>query len=89
MLHSKFSLSFDLYNQSVNIYISHKVNNEWNSICPTFNFNDKGKLIIPPNSENGYNKSTFSYLARHIKTKVSQFKEHLEREFESQMVVYN
>tara|TARA_R110000822_G_C14964967_1_gene456571 strand:+ start:47 stop:325 length:279 start_codon:yes stop_codon:yes gene_type:complete len=81
MLHSKFSLSFDLDDQSVTIFISHKVNKEWCSVAPTFYFNNDGKLIIPPNSERGYNKSTFSYLARHIKTKVSLLKERLEDEY--------
>lgn len=85
MLHSRFSLSFDFDSQSVYIYINHKVNNEWTSICPTFNFDDNGKIIIPPNSERGYNRSTFSYLARHVKTKVESFKNYLEEEYKSKM----
>ena len=78
MLHSKFSYTFDFDSQSVYIYINHKVNNEWTSICPTFNFDDNGKLIIPPNR---VNRETFSYLARHVKTKVATFKKYIEDEY--------
>ena len=81
MLHSKFSLSFDTDNQMVSIYIEHKVNGEMTFISPIFHFDDNGKLIIPPNSHKGINKSTFSYLARHVKTKVNQFKEYIEDEY--------
>ena len=81
MLHSKFSLLFDIDNQMVSIYIEHEVNNEMTFIAPIFHFDDDGKLIIPPNSDRGYNKSTFSYLARHVKTKVNQFKEYIEDEY--------
>ena len=78
MLHSKFSLSFDMDDQSVTILIQHKVNNEKTFSSPFFYFDDNGKLIIPPNTERGFNKSTFSYLARHVKTKVATFKEYIE-----------
>ena len=81
MLHSKFSLSFDTDNQMVSIYIQDKVNGEMTFITPIFHFDDNGKLIIPPNSYLGFNKSTFSYLARHVKTKVAQFKEYIEDEY--------
>ena len=81
MLHSKFSLSFDMENQSVIIFIEHKVNNEKTFLSPIFNFDDNGKLIIPPNTERGYNRSTFSYLARHVKTKVAIFKKYIEDEY--------
>lgn len=78
MLHSKFSLSFDLDNQMVTIYVEHKVNGEKTFISPIFHFDDNGKLIIPPNR---VNRETFSYLARHVKTKVDQFKEYIEDEY--------
>ena len=78
MLHSKFSLSFDLDDQSVTIFIQHNVNNEKTFFNPFFFFDKDGKLIIPPNSERTYNKATFSYLARHIKTKVAEFKKYIE-----------
>ena len=78
MLHSKFSLSFDMDDQSVTILIQHKVNNEKTFLSPFFYFDDNGKLIIPPNTERGFNRSTFSYLARHVKTKVATFKEYIE-----------
>ncbi len=78
MLHSKFSLSFDTDNQMVTIFIQHEVNYEKTFIAPIFHFDDNGKLIIPPNTERGYNRSTFSYLARHIKTKVATFKKYIE-----------
>ncbi len=81
MLHSKFSLSFDLDDQSVTIFIEHKVNNEKTFSSPFFYFDDNGKLIIPPNTERGFNRSTFSYLARHIKTKVGTFKKYIEDEY--------
>ena len=81
MLHSKFSLSFDFDNQMVSIYIEHKVNSERTFSSPIFYLDDNGKLIIPPNSDRGYNKSTFSYLARHVKTKIDQFKEYIEDEY--------
>ena len=81
MLHSKFSLSFDTDNQMVSIYIEHKINSERTFSSPIFYLDDNGKLIIPPNSDRGYNKSTFSYLARHVKTKVDHFKEYIEDEY--------
>ena len=81
MLHSKFSLSFDTDNQMVTIYIQHEVNFEKTFIAPIFHFDDNDKLIIPPNTEEGYNRSTFSYLARHIKTKVGIFKKYIEDEY--------
>ena len=81
MLHSKFSLSFDIEDQMVSIYIEHKVNNERTFSSPIFYLDDNGKLIIPPNSDRGYNKSTFSYLARHVKTKIDHFKEYIEDEY--------
>ena len=87
MLHSKFSLSFDTDNQMVTIYIEHEVNNEMTFIAPIFYFDDDGKLIIPPNSERGYNKSTFSYLARHVKTKVDQFKKYIEDEYLQELII--
>ena len=81
MLHSKFSLSFDIEDQMVSIYIEHKVNSERTFSSPIFYLDDNGKLIIPPNSDIGYNKSTFSYLARHVKTKIDHFKEYIEDEY--------
>ena len=81
MLHSKFSLSFDTDNQMVSIYIEHKINSERTFSSPIFYLDDNGKLIIPPNSDRGYNKSTFSYLARHVKTKIDHFKEYIEDEY--------
>ena len=81
MLHSKFSLSFDIEDQMVSIYIEHKVNSERTFSSPIFYLDDNGKLIIPPNSDRGYNKSTFSYLARHVKTKIDHFKEYIEDEY--------
>ena len=78
MLHSKFSLSFDTENQMVSIYIEHKVNGERSFTAPTFDFDDNGKLIIPPNR---VNRETFSYLARHVKTKVATFKKYIEDEY--------
>ena len=78
MLHSKFSLSFDLDDQSVTIFIHHNVNNEKTLLSVFFFFDEDGKLIIPPNSVKTFNKSTFSYLARHVKTKVAKFKEYIE-----------
>lgn len=81
MLHSKFSLSFDTDNQMVSIYIEHEVNFEKTFIAPIFHFDDNDKLIIPPNTERGYNRSTFSYLARHVKTKVGIFKKYIEDQY--------
>ena len=78
MLHSKFSLSFDTDNQMVSIYIEHKVNGEKSFIAPKFDFDDNGKLIIPPNR---VNRETFTYLARHVKTTVAKFKEYIEVEY--------
>ena len=75
MLHSKFSLSFDTDNQMVTIFIEYEVNNEMTFIAPIFPFDDKDKLIIPPNR---VNRETFSSLARHVKTKVAEFKEYIE-----------
>ena len=82
MLHSKFSLSFDKDNQSVIIFIQHKVNGEMTMTSFFFDLDDDGKLIIPPNSYRGFNKSSFSYLARHVKTKVAILKSHIEQQYE-------
>jgi hypothetical protein len=87
MLHSKFSLSFDTDDQMVTIYIEHKVNGERTISSPTFYLDDNGELIIPPNTERGYNKSTFSYLARHVKTKVAQFKKYIEDEYLQELII--
>ena len=46
-----------------------------------FDLDDDGKLIIPPNTYRGFNKSSFSYLARHVKTKVATFKKYIEDEY--------
>ena len=78
MLHSKFNLWFDLEESSVTISIHHLVNEERVPFSTTFYFDKAGKLIIPPNSERTFNKATFSYLARHVKTKVAEFKEFIE-----------
>ena len=78
MLHSKFSLSFDTDNQMVSIYIEHKVNGEKSFIAPKFDFDDNGKLIIPPNR---VNRETFTYLARHVKTTIAKLKEYIEDEY--------
>tara|TARA_R100001509_G_scaffold144024_1_gene100126 strand:- start:206 stop:487 length:282 start_codon:yes stop_codon:yes gene_type:complete len=87
MLHSKFSLSFDTDNQMVSIYIGYEDKYGKSFIAPTFHFNDYGKLIIPPNTERGYNRSTFSYLARHVKTKVADFKKHIEDEYLQELII--
>ena len=78
MLHSKFSLSFDTDYQSVTIYTTVKANNETWTISPFFNFNEKGRLIIPPNTEPGYNTESFTTVARNIKTTVAELKAHIE-----------
>lgn len=72
MLHSKFSTSYD--EDSVTIFIEHKVNNERTFLTPTFQFDDKGNLLIPRNQ-----KETFKYVARHIKSKISVLKDYLEQ----------
>ena len=87
MLHSKFSLEIDTKNQIVTIYTTVTANNEAWRVSPHFKFNDKGKLIIPPNTEKGYNRETFSTLARNVKTTVAKFKEHIETEIESEIVL--
>ena len=84
MLHSKFSLSFDTDDQSVTIFTTVKANKESWTISPFFNFNEKGKLVIPPNTEKGWNTESFSTVARNIKTTVSELKAHIESLWEEQ-----
>lgn len=79
MLHSKFSLSFDTDHQMVTIYTTVKANNETWTISPFFRLNDKGKLIIPPNTDPGFTAESFSTVARNIKTTVAELKAHIER----------
>tara|TARA_B100000214_G_scaffold257319_1_gene189690 strand:- start:3253 stop:3699 length:447 start_codon:yes stop_codon:yes gene_type:complete len=65
----------------VSIYIGYEDNYGKSFIAPIFHFDDNDKLIIPPNTERGYNRSTFSYLARHVKTKVADFKKYIEDQY--------
>lgn len=81
MLHSKFSLSFDDYANSVTIFIEVKVNNEKTFLSPSFNFNDEGKIIIADYVRYGYDKETFKYITRHIKSTIKEFKNYLEDSF--------
>ena len=37
-------------------------------LSPSFNFNDEGKIIIPDYVRYGYDKETFKYITRHIKS---------------------
>lgn len=78
MIHSKFSLSFDTNDQMVTIFTTVKANNKTWTVSPSFTFNENGKLIIPPNTEKGWNTETFSTISRHIKTTVSKLKAHIE-----------
>ena len=71
MLHSKFSTSYD--EDSVTIFIEHKVNGERTFLSPTFYFDDLGNLLIPDNQ-----RETFKYLTRHIKSTMADFKFYLE-----------
>lgn len=71
MLHSKFSTSFD--EDSVTIFIEHKVNEERTFLAPTFYFDEQGNLQIPRNQ-----RETFKYLTRHIKSTIADFKKYLE-----------
>jgi hypothetical protein len=84
MLHSKFSLSFDTDDQSVTIFTTVKANSQSWTVSPFFNFNEKGKLVIPPNTEIGFNTETFSTVARNIKSTVSELKAHIETLWEEQ-----
>jgi len=84
MLHSKFSLSFDTDDQSVTIFTTVKANSQSWTVSPFFNFDEKGKLVIPPNTERGFNTETFSTLARNIKSTVSELKAHIESLWEEQ-----
>tara|TARA_B100001059_G_scaffold170131_1_gene170054 strand:- start:227 stop:496 length:270 start_codon:yes stop_codon:yes gene_type:complete len=78
MIHSKFSLSFDTDDQSVTIFTTVKANRQSWTVSPFFNFDEKGRLIIPPNTERGFNTETFTAVARNIKTTVSKLKSHIE-----------
>ena len=84
MLHSKFSLDIDTKNQIVTIYTTVTANNETWGVCPFFKFNEKGRLIIPPNTEKGWNAESFSTVARNIKSTVSELKAHIESLWEEQ-----
>lgn len=84
MLHSKFSLDIDTKNQIVTIYTTVTANNETWTVSPFFNFNEKGRLIIPPNTEKGWNAESFSTVARNIKSTVSELKAHIESLWEEQ-----
>ena len=86
MLYSKFSLDIDTKNQIVTIYTTVTANNETWSISPHFNFNEKGDLIIPPKGR-GYDRQTFSTLARNVKTTVANFKEHIESEIRNETIL--
>ena len=84
MLHSKFSTRFDLDDQSVQIYIEHKVNGERQFLSPVFYFDPNGKLMIPSKADQKYsNMETFSYIARHVQTKVKNLKSYLEYSFQN------
>ena len=84
MLYSKFSLEIDTDDQIVTIYTTVTANNEAWTVSPFFNFDDKGRLIIPPNTDRGYNTETFSTIARNIKTTVSKLKAHIEWEIRNE-----
>lgn len=86
MLYSKFSLDIDTKNQIVTIYTTVTANNETWSISPHFKFNEKGDLIIPPKGR-GYDRETFSTLARNVKTTVANFKEHIEWEIRNATIL--
>ena len=77
-------MSFDTDDQSVTIFTTVKANNEIWTVSPFFNFDEKGRLIIPPNTERGFNTETFSTVARNIKTTVSKLKAHIETLWEEQ-----
>lgn len=71
-------MSFDTDDQSVTIFTTVKANSQSWTVSPFFNFNEKGKLIIPANTEKGYTAESFSAVARNIKTTVSELKAHIE-----------
>ena len=74
MLHSKFSTSFDHDNQSVSIWITHKVNEEMTNLNLNFYFDENGSLEIQEPSK----RESFKYLARHVKTTMPKLKEYLD-----------
>lgn len=69
-------MSFDTDEQSVRIFTT--------TVSPFFNFNEKGRLVIPPNTEKGWNAESFSTVARNIKSTVSELKAHIESLWEEQ-----
>ena len=77
-------MSFDTDDQSVTIFTTVKANSQSWTVSPFFNFNEKGKLVIPPNTERGFNTETFSTVARNIKSTVSELKAHIETLWEEQ-----
>jgi len=84
MLHSKFSTSFDHENQSVSIWITHKVNEEMTNLNLNFYFDENGFLEIEEPSK----RESFKYLARHIKTTMPKLKEYLESLFQDDFVQF-
>jgi len=77
MLHSKFSTSINIEDQSITIFIEHLVNDERNFFNPTFYFDEKNKLKILGHGR----KETFKYLARHIKTTINNLTQYLEDQY--------
>ena len=77
-------MSFDTDDQSVTIFTTVKANSQSWTVSPFFNFDEKGKLVIPPNTERGFNTETFSTVARNIKSTVSELKAHIESLWEEQ-----
>lgn len=71
MLHSKFSLWFDLEESSVTISIHHLVNNERVPFSTTFYFDKDGNLELPMERDSN---SRLTYLARHIKSTAETLK---------------
>ena len=83
MLHSKFSLWFDLEESSVTISIHHLVNNERVPFSTTFYFDKDGNLELPMERNSN---SRLTYLARHVKSKSGDFKTYLEKEYSSVII---
>ena len=78
MLHSKFSLWFDLEESSVTISIHHLVNNERVPFSTTFYFDKDGNLELPMERNSN---SRLTYLARHVKSTSAKFRKYLEDEY--------
>ena len=84
MLHSKFSTSFDHDNQSVSIWITHKVNEEMTNLNLNFYFDESGSLEIKESSK----RESFKYLARHVKTTMPKLREYLEDSYQDDFVQF-